>query len=148
MMELLKIIPVEHLPKLRDSYTLDWPLHISTHSTVQVFIGRFAKHRECADKVKFLSLENDWSSCGAFIMTHENRIFFNTLEKFPFERLWRALLMLEFDEDTDMTLVNIRDALRPLIFQMVRVHHLKIVCDIGTKCYILPKTDLQKLDVQ
>lgn len=109
-MESLSRIPIEQLAELRNLYKTDWPLHISTHSTIQLFIDRFAKFPRWIDKVTFLSLRDDWRTCGAFIMIHETRIFFNTLESYPFNKLKKALMLIQVDDV--MTFVNIRDNLR------------------------------------
>lgn len=145
-MESLKIIPTGDLPDLRDLYKVDYPLHISTHSTVQLFIERFTKHPKWVSKVKFLSFHDDWRAHGAFIMIHGNRVFFNTLEPFPFKNLTKALLLVEFEEK--FTFVNIRDALRCVIAVVTRVHHYEIVSDIGTKCFLIPKDTLQSTIIE
>lgn len=145
-MEFLKKIQIDQLTKLSDLYKVDWPLHITTQSTIRLFIDRFNNHPEWVNKVDFLSFKDDWSTHGAFIMLHENRIFFNTLEPFPFNNLRRALYLLQFNEI--LTFVNIRDALRPVIVDVIRIHHLEVLSDIGTKCFRLPKEDLNHLTIE
>lgn len=122
-METLEIIPIDQLPILRDLYKLDWPLHVATHSTIQVFVERFANFPEWIKKVKFLILKNfGWKSCGAFVMVDENRVFFNTLEAFPFNDLRRLLLNLELGDT--VAFINIRDSLRSLVFGTVIIYLL------------------------
>lgn len=127
----LKKISVDQLPVLRDMYKVHWPLHISTFSTIQLFIDRFAKHPEWIARVSFFSFDEDWKTCGVFIMNNENRIFFNTLETYPYAKLGKALVRMNFE--SRVSFINIRDALRPALFIAIRVHHFEVVSDIGTK---------------
>lgn len=144
-MEELINIPIEELPELRDLYKVNWPLHVSTHSTIQLFIDRFKNFPEWIRKVFFLSFK-DWKAHGAFVMTIGNRIFFNTLEKFPFDILRRALMLIDLDDKT--TFVNIRDSLRCIVLDLLRIHHLEVVSDIGTKSFIIPRESLLDLDFE
>jgi hypothetical protein len=145
-MESLENIPVDDLPILRDIYKKNWPLHIATCSTIDIFIDRFAKFPEWMKEVQFLSLKHFWRSSGAFIMVHENRVFFNTLEAFPFNDLRKLLLVLDLGET--VAFVNIRDSLRDVIFYATRVHHFSVVSDIGTKSFLMPKEVLQRLTIE
>lgn len=145
-MEVLGKIQVSDLVELSELYEVDYPLHIATHSTIKLFTERFVKHPEWASKVDFLSFDDDWRTCGAFIMIHGNRIFFNTLESFPFNRLRKALYLLEFNEVT--TLVNIRDALRPVVDDLIRVHHLEVLSDIGTKSFLMKNEKLREISIE
>lgn len=145
-METLITIPESQLPKLKDLYKVDWPLHITTHSTIELFIERFVKHPEWKAKVRFLSFRDDWRTTGSFVMIIENRIFFNTLESFPFNSVKKALVLTDFEDK--MMFVNIRDALRPVILDIVKIHHLKVVSDIGTTCFKMPKEELLTLQLE
>lgn len=146
-MSALKKIPIERLPELRDSYKVDYPLHISTISTIQLFIDRFAKYPQWIDRVSFWSLNDDWHTCGAFIMTHDYRIYFNTLEDFPFDNLRKALIKIDLKDDIT-TFVNIRDELRPLLIDVIRVHHCEIISDFGSRSYRLEKDALLQLELE
>lgn len=139
-MEHLTKIPVEDLPTLRDLYKAEHPLHVSTFSTIQLFIERFEKHPEWVEKVCFLSLNDDWRKTGTFVMTNSSRVFFNTLEMHPFNHLRQALLLMEFNDK--ITFVNIRDALRPLVLDIIRIHHFEIASDIGTRSFLMPREPL------
>lgn len=145
-MEMLIPIPETDLPELKESYKVNWPLHITTTSTIQLFIDRLANYPEWKTKAQFLSYGKDWKSTGTFIMINENRIFFNTLESFPFSAALKALINVKFEDE--MIFVNIRDSLRSVIFDVVRIQHLEVVSDIGTKCFRLAKEDLLKLTVE
>lgn len=145
-MESLENISVENLPDLRDIYKIDWPLHIATHSTLQVFIDRFAKFPEWIKKVQFLSLNDVWRSSGAFIMVHENRVFFNTLEAFPFSCLRKLLLILDLGET--VTFVNIRDSLRSVLFDTIRIQHFEVISDIGSKSFLMAKEIMQRMEIE
>lgn len=145
-MQFLRKIPVNQLSKLSELYKVDWPLHITTYSTIRLFIDRFKNHPQWINKVDFLSFKDDWRTHGAFIMLHENRIFFNTLEPFPFNNLQRALCLLQFNEI--LTFVNIRDALRLVVEDVIRIQHLEVLSDIGTKCFRLLKEDLNQLTIE
>ena len=136
MSELSKI-SIEDLSILKDLYKVDYPLHISTYQTIQLFIERFAKHPNWLERVSFWSCGDSWKVHGHFIMFYSYRIYFNTLEAFPFPRLKQTLLLAEFTDKT--TFVNIRSELRQLTLDMVRIHHFQIVSDVGTKSFLLPK---------
>jgi hypothetical protein len=139
-------ISVDQLPQLRDLYKRNWPLHIATHSTISLFHNRFLDHPQWIDRVEFLSFENAWKSTGTFVMIQDNRVFFNTLEEFPFEMLRRLLFGIELDDET--AFINIRDLLRPIIYDTLRVHYFEVVSDMGTKSFLMPKEFLQSLDVK
>ena len=145
-MEILKKIPVENLSTLRDIYKINYPLHVATQSTIQVFIDRVEKTADWENRVQFLSFENVWKTNGAFIMVQENRIFFNTLEEFPFKTLHRMLINLELEGKVVFT--NIRDCLRSVIFDTIRINDFEVVSDIGTKSFLLPKEILQTFTVE
>ncbi|CRL01454.1 CLUMA_CG014315, isoform A [Clunio marinus] len=143
-MEKLKVISLKDLPKLRDLYKASWPLHCATHSTIQVFVDRFEKHPKWMEKVKFLCFGESWIRVGAFVMIYENRVFFNTLESFPYDELKKLLLRVEMPDMA--AFVNIRDSLRSLLFDVIRIHHLEVISDIGTKSYLWPKQLLDKVE--
>lgn len=145
-MEILEKIPVESLPILKDIYKIDYPLHVVTQSTIQVFIDRIKKTPNWDNQMQFLSFENVWKTNGAFIMVQENRVFFNTLEEFPFKTLRRMLLNLELDDK--VVFINIRDDLRSVIFDTIRINHFEVVSDIGSKSFLMPKEVLQTLTVE
>lgn len=145
-MSALKIISVDRLPALRDLYKVEWPLHISTFSTIQIFIDRFARFPEWIERVSFLGVDEDWETCGAFVMINENRVFFNTLEAFPFVKLEKVLFRMEFE--SSISFVNIRDALRPVLLNSIRVHHFEIVSDIGTRSFRMLKEDACRMKIE
>lgn len=145
-MEALQIIPVDQLNELKGLYKIDWPLHISTCSTIQLFIDRFEKHLEWVEKVSFFSIDDDWKRFGTFVMINEGRIFFNTLESFPFHNLRETLQRVDVNER--LSFVNIRDALRPVILDFVRCNHLEVVSDIGTKCFLMTKEYLKNVTIE
>jgi hypothetical protein len=142
---LVKIL-VDQMPKLRDFYKREWPLHIATYSTISLFYNRFLDHPQWIDRVDFLSFDNDWQTTGAFVMIQDNRVFFNTLEEFPFKTLRRLLLSIQLDDE--VAFINIRDLLRPIIYDTLRIHYFEVVSDIGTKSFLMPKDVLQTLDVK
>lgn len=138
-------ISVDQLPELRDLYKKDWPLHIATYSTIQVYLDK-AKKLQSLKKIHFVSFEGFWRKSGAFVMQDENRVYFNTLEDFPFDGLKRLLLLIEFSDA--IALINIRDLLRPLIFDLIRFHHFEVISDIGTKSFFLSKEMLRNLEIK
>lgn len=145
-MEILQKIPLEQMGQLRDIYNIGYPLHISTFSTVQMFIERFAQHPDWIDKVSFLSLGDDWRRNGTFVMIYETRIFCNTLEEYPFKSLRKLLLMIELDNL--MTFVNLRDYLRSLVLDVIRIRYFEVVSDIGTTSFLMPKDALNNLIIE
>lgn len=145
-MESLKKIQIEHLIELKGLYKIDWPLHITTCSTIQNFLDRFRRYPEWIKRVSFFSINEEWKQFGTFVMINENRIFFNTLESFPFKNLRKTLLLFNFEEK--LQLVNIRDALRPVVADLIRIHHLEVISDIGTKCFLMSKENLKQIEVE
>lgn len=142
-MENICKIPIDRLDHLRDIYKIAYPSHIVTCSTIQLFIDRFKKHPEWIERVSFLSLNDDWIKNGTFVMICDSRIFCNTLEPSPYESLRQALLSLELDDE--MTFVHLRDELRTVIFDVIRIQYFEVISDIGTKCYLLPKESLKNM---
>lgn len=146
-MKCLQKIPVAQLFELKELYKFDWPLHISTVSTIQLFIDRFGKYPEWAEKVTFLSFGEDWRTSGAFIMINGSRVFFNTLEAYPFVKLKNSLTRMSFESDI-VTFVNIRDGLRVVLLDLIRVHHFEIISDIATKSYLMRKDGLVNIEIK
>lgn len=145
-METLKKLTSDQTGHLRDIYKINYPLHVSTCSTIELFIQRLQKQPEYNEKVCFLSLNDDWTTNGTFVMTDENRIFCNTLESFPFVSLRKILLSIELEDE--ITFVNLRDVLRPVIFDILRIHNFEIISDVGSRCFLMRKEELKNLEVE
>ena len=145
-MEFLKKIPIDKLAQLRDLYKIAYPLHVSTCSTIQIFIDRFKQHPEWTKRVSFLSYKDDWILKGTFVMINGSRIFCNTLESFPYDSLRKALLLIEFDDIT--TFVNIRDIFRPIILDITRIQHFEVISDIGTRSFLMPRDVLIQQNIE
>jgi len=126
------------LPALRDLYKQDWPLHCSTFSTIDLFIERIEKHPEWKEIVSFVALDD--APDATFLMSYENRVFFNSLEASPYTKLRKMLLAYELNDKVQF--VNIRDALRPLLLDVIRIQHFDVVTDVGTRSYFFDKDDL------
>lgn len=140
-------LKIEDLKILKHKFNDDYPLHISTISTLETFIERFQKYPEWAQKVKFFSLQDDWNICGSFIMViGGKRVYFNTLEDFPQPKLKLALITMDFEDK--ITFINIRDGLRHLLLDCLRYQHFEIVSDIGTRSILFTKEFLKQIDLK
>lgn len=135
---MLKIFSVEELELIRSLYKVDWPLHVSTFTTIDFFLRKFREHSKAMNNVTFIGPVVDWDVHGTFVMTQSaNTIFFNTLEPFPHNQLKRLLLSMKLNDET--TFINIRDVLRPLLLEVVRICHLETVFDQGSRSFSIPK---------
>lgn len=129
----LAIILKNSLPNLKKLYEVDKPLHAVTTLAIRHFIERFDRKPEWEEKVKFLSLNDDWRKTGTFAMVNnnDNHIFFNTLEPWPYKSLRKTLDLLNYDQP--IVFIGFRDIFRPVVFDVIRVQYLEMTFDTGTK---------------
>lgn len=140
-------LKIKELKCLKDKFKVDYTLHLSTISTIEMFITRFSKHPHWLHKVKFYSYQNDWQDCGSFILILNGgeQVYFNTLEEFPHYKFKRAIIAFEFNNKT--TFINIRDGLRHLLSDIIRIHHFDIIKDISTRSLLLSKASMRNVEL-
>lgn len=135
---MLKTFSVEELGVIRNLYKSDWPLHVSTFTTIDFFMRKFKGRSKAMENVIFIGPIVDWNIHGTFVMKQSAKtIFFNTLEPYPHNQLKRVLLSIDLNEET--TFINIRDVLRPLLLEVLRICHLETVFDQGSRSFSIPK---------
>lgn len=143
----LKTLVAEELSRLKDLYKVNWPRYIGTYSTLDIFARRFVDHPEWTDRVVFYGVIGEPENFGTVIMIHsENKVYFDTLEPFPFENLRRALIEVELG--LKITFISIRDSLRPLLLDIIRIRKFEICHEHGSKAYILPRIMLNELGIE
>lgn len=138
-------IPKQQLPILRNLYRSNWPLHAVSYVAIEHFIERFDKKAEWQEKVKFMTISDDWQRSGTFAMVNENdqHILFNTLEAAPYSSLRKTLELLNYDQER--VFICFRDIFRPLVFDIVRVQNLEVTFDSSTRCVYLPREKLEEM---
>lgn len=143
----LKTLVAEDLSRLKDFYKVNWPNHIGTFSTLDIFARRFEQHPEWTDRVTFHGVVDEPEHFGTVIMIHSgNKIYFDTLESFPYENLRKALIVVELG--SKITFISIRDALRPLLLDIIRIRRFEICHEHGSKSYVFPRIMLNELEIE
>lgn len=138
-------ISVEHLPTLRQLFEAQNPLQLVTTTAIGHFIERFKKKPEWSKIVTFWSVNDKWKETGTFAMinTHDDHIFFNTLEPFPYESLRKTLELIDYSRP--MVFISFRDIFRPIVFEVIRTRNLHITFDSGARNLYMeqPETDIK-----
>lgn len=141
----LKKLEIKNLRNLKELYEINYPKHLNTTSTIQVFIERFERFPQYSERVEFFVNDDDsWKSNGVFILIIDGiKIYFDSLEDAPYSTLKSALMSLKMNETA--TFINISDRLRVLLLDIIRIRHLKIIHDIGTTAFLMQKEFLMEL---
>lgn len=141
----LKKLETKSLGNLKELFAINYPKHLNTTSIIQVFIERIEKYPQWNERVDFLVNDDDsWRSNGVFILIiKRSKIYFDTLEDAPYPALKNALVALKMEENA--TFINISDRLRSLLLDIIRIQHLKIIHDIGTKAFLMSREFLMQL---
>lgn len=140
----LEKLSVDDLLLLKKLYKVNWPLHIATYSTIDIFARRFIEHPEWMEKVAFYGVKGTLEKCGTVIMVHSgDKVFFDTLDPRESDKLRRALLVIELDPNC--TFINIRDCFRPLLLDIIRIRRLEICHETNTRSYIFPNKRAHQL---
>lgn len=126
----LRKYSVEDLPRLKDKYKANWPLHIATFSTIDIFARRFLEHPEWRERVTFYGVQGEPENFSTVIMIHSgDKVFFDTLEPLPHDKLRRALFVIELGHK--ISFINIRDCFRPLLLDIIRTRKFDIRLEVG-----------------
>lgn len=138
----LSIILPEDLTILKNLYERDKPLHLVTTTAIGQCIDQLKKKPEWTKKVKFFSLNDNWRLTGTFAMvyTDDDQILFNTLEPAPYESLRETLEYMTYDKP--MVFICFRDIFRPIVFDVIRIRHLEVAFDSGTKVFSYKHPDV------
>lgn len=143
----IKKLSVSELIKFRDSYKVNWPLHIATYSTLDIFARRFVEYPEWTERVTFFGVEGEPENFKTLIMIHSgDKVFFDTLEAFPYDNVRRALLLVDLGHE--FTFIDVRDCFRPLLLDVIRVRRLEICHENGSKNYIYPLQTTSDLELE
>lgn len=142
----IKKLSASDLLKFKDFYKVNWPLHIATYSTLDIFARRFEKHPEWAERVNFYGVQGEPEHFKTVIMIHSgDKVFFDTLEAFPYDNVRRALLVVDLGHK--FTFINVRDCFRPLLLDVIRVRRLEICHENGSRNYMFPYKSSRELEV-
>lgn len=143
----LKTLVAEELSRLKGLYRVKCPSHIGTYSTLDIFARRFVDHLEWMNRVTFHGVLDEPEHFGTVIMIHTgNKVYFDTLEPFPFENLRKALIVIELG--SKITFISIRDSLRPLLLDIIRIRRFEIYHEHGSKTYVFPKIMFDELRIE
>lgn len=142
----LKKLKIENLRNLKELFSINYPKHLNTTSIIQVFIERIEKYPQWIERVEFLVNDDDsWRTSGIFILVIDgSKIYFDSLEDAPYKELQSVLMSFKINETA--TFINISDRLRGLLLKIIRIKHLKIIHDIGTIAYLMPRDYLLQLE--
>ena len=119
----------------RRLYQSKWPKFLVTCGLLDHFIDRFEKFPEWQKKVQFLKLDGSDINDGTFVFINGQHVYFDTLEEAPFDTL--NSLMNELDYTQEKVFIGVRDAFRPFLDDLIRVHHLERTFDLGTRCLLM-----------
>lgn len=132
-----KKLDASDLLALKDAFKVNWPLHIATYSTIDIFARRFVEHPEWTDRVTFFGVQGEPEHFKTLIMIHSgDKVFFDTLEPFPYDKLRRALLVIELGQK--ITFIDVRDCFRPLLLDVIWIRRLEICHENRSRNYIFP----------
>jgi hypothetical protein len=131
---MLTKILASDLPIYRRLYQLKWPKYLVTCGLLDHFIDRFQKFPEWEEKVQFLKLEGSEINDATFVFINEQHIYFDTLEEPPFDKLNSLMNKLDYSEEK--VFIGVRDAFRPFLDDLIRIHHLERTFDLGTRCML------------
>lgn len=140
-------LTASNLLKLKDSYRVNWPLHLAAYSTIDIFARRFVEHPEWRQRVFFYGVQGEPESFKTVIMIHSgDKVLFDTLEPFPYDKLRRALIVIELSNK--FTFIDVRDCLRPLLLDVIRIRKLKICHENSSRNYVFPYKSSDPLELE
>jgi len=114
-----------------------YPKYAATQATFQNILIQTKKFPEMGDRLELLALNDDWEKDGTFLLRNGHNVFFNTLEKYPFERTQRAIKLLDFKDETVFSWMH--DQFRPMIKDILWLKNLETTMEHGATGYTVTK---------
>lgn len=145
-MNKLTKIPFEKLQVLRQMYGENRTLNSTTVNAITNILNRIKKTTELEKRVEFLSLDDNWCRNGTFLIKNESRIYFNTLERAPYQSVRSTLDAL--DVDNDITFVCISDKFRTILHDFLWYNNLKRIFEEGTSGYWMSNSEAKSLNIE
>lgn len=145
-MNKLTKIPFEKLQVLRQMYGENRTLNSTTVNAITNILNRIKKTTELEKRVEFLSLDDNWCRNGTFLIKNESRIYFNTLERAPYQSIRSTLDAL--DVDNDITFVCISDKFRTILHDFLWYNNLERIFEEGTSGYWMSNSEAKSLNIE
>lgn len=139
-------IPFEKLKVLKQMYGENRTLNSTTINAITNILNRIKKTTELEKRVEFLSLDDNWCRNGTFLIKNESRIYFNTLERAPYQSLRSTLDALDVDDD--VTFVCISDKFRTLLHDFLWYNNLERIFEEGTSGYWMSNSKAKSLNIE
>lgn len=139
-------IPFEKLKVLKQMYGENRTLNSTTINAITNIFNRIKKTTELEKRVEFLSLDDNWCRNGTFLIKNESRIYFNTLERAPYQSLRSTLDALDVDDD--VTFVCISDKFRTLLHDFLWYNNLERIFEEGTSGYWMSNSKAKSLNIE
>jgi len=132
------------VPALMELYKgASYPKYAVTYSAFKNFLIQSEKYPQMAKSLEIYSLNDEWNKDGLFLMKNGSGYYFDCLEPQPFERLRKALHLIDYREEVVFRAV--RDQFKPVINDLLWLKNLEISDQTGTSVYFVSKDFVSKL---